>query len=65
MRTPARADRGADRHLALSSDGARQQQVRDVGARDQQHEPDRGDEHEQRLADVLHREVVQRLHLGR
>ena len=34
------AERQAHRDLALADRGARQQQVRDVGARDQQHQPD-------------------------
>ena len=60
----ARADRGANRDLLLPADRARQQQVGHVGARDQQDEADRGDEHEQRLPHVLHREVVQGLRFG-
>ena len=44
--------RGADRHLAAPADRAGQQQVRDVGAGDQQHEADGADEDPQRTADV-------------
>ena len=36
---PRRADRQAHRGLAAARDRAREQQVGDVGARDQQHEP--------------------------
>jgi hypothetical protein len=43
---PARSDREPDRHLAGARRAAHQQQVRDVRARDQQHE--RADTEEQR-----------------
>ena len=46
------AERGADRDLLLPAGGARQQQVGDVGARDQQHERDRAQQHEHRAAHV-------------
>ena len=36
------AERGANRELALAGNGAREQQVRDVRARQQQHDRDRG-----------------------
>ena len=39
---------------------ARQLEVGDVHARDQQHEADRAEQHEQRLPDVLHHPLVQR-----
>ena len=45
-----RAEREPHRHLAAASGRPRQQQVRDVRAGDDQHEPDRGQEHEQRGA---------------
>ena len=41
-------DRGPDRQLALPRDAARQQQIRDVGARDHQHQRDRHGQHGQR-----------------
>ena len=41
----ARAERRADGHLALARRRPRQQQVRDVRARDQQQQPDRAEQH--------------------
>ena len=41
--------RGADRHLLVAGRGARQQHVGDVGARDQEQQPDGGGEHQQGL----------------
>ena len=49
-RAAARAERGAHRHLAPARRAAREQQVRDVGARDQQHRGDRAEQHDQRRA---------------
>ena len=40
-RAPAGAERRAHRQLAVTRRAARQQQVRDVRARHEQHEPDR------------------------
>ena len=42
---PACAERDAHRHFALPDSGPRQQQVRDVGARDQQQQGDGAEEH--------------------
>ena len=39
---PARAERDADRELLLPAQRSGEQQVSDVGARDEQHEPGRG-----------------------
>ena len=44
----ARAERSPNGHLAGALERAGQRQVRDVRARDQQHEPDRAREHEER-----------------
>ena len=49
-----RAERMADGHLTLAAGGANQQQVRDVGAGNQENEPDRGQEHEQRRPHARH-----------
>ena len=49
---PARAERGADRDFLLTAGRARQQQVRDVRARDQQHERHRSEQHENRQPHV-------------
>ena len=48
-----RADREAHGDLTLARGGARQQQVREVGAGDQQHEPGRRQQHDQRLAELF------------
>ena len=53
MRPRDAADRGADRDLAPPPGRAHEQQVRDVGAGDQQHEADGADEHEQRVGRTL------------
>jgi hypothetical protein len=53
--SPRRADRDADRHLLLARRGPRQQQARDVGAGDQQHERDEPLQHEQRLLEAVRR----------
>ena len=49
---PARAERGMNRQLLLPSLGAHQEQVGDVGARDQQHDADRAEQDPEHLADV-------------
>ncbi len=61
----ARAERRADRHLLLARHRARQQQVRHVRAGDEQDEPDRAGQHQQRRAHVaddflLERDDVER-----
>ena len=56
------AERRAHRHLAAPRRGADEQQVRDVRARDQQHEADRTQEHQQSQADVLDQQVVRAHH---
>ena len=55
------AERGADRDLALAARGAHQQQVRDVRARDQQHEADGAEQHEQRLPHVADEHLADRI----
>ena len=63
--TSGRAHRRTDRHFALPRRAAREQQVGDVGARDQQHEPDRAEHHPQRGHQVRREEVVlERLDAG-
>ena len=47
---PARAKRGADGDLFLPAGRAREQQIRDIGARDQQHERHRSEHDEHRDA---------------
>ena len=41
------AERGANRELALARRGAREQQTREIHRRDEQHEPDGAEQHEQ------------------
>ena len=48
----SRAKCGTHGRLALAADGARQQQVRDVGAHDQQHQADQEQQHPERTAVV-------------
>ena len=50
MRSAPSAD--ADGNLPLTAEGARQQQVRDVGARNQQDQADRADQDDERAPDV-------------
>ena len=60
--TPApAAERGADRHLARPPAAAREQQVRDVRAGDQQDEADRAEQERQQRARVLDVRVARRL----
>ncbi len=59
-RRAPRAERRADRDLLAASERAREEQVADVGARDQQHERDRGEQHHQRHADVADDQLLQR-----
>ena len=51
-RAPSAAERHARRDLARAGAGAREQQPRDIDARDEQHQADRAPQHQQRLADV-------------
>ena len=57
---PAGAER-ADGELAPPRERAREQQVGQVGAADEEHCPDRGEQHEQRPAHGRHRVVQQGL----
>ena len=59
-RIAAGAERAADRDLALARRAAREQQVGDVGARDQQHEADRAGQHEQRRPQIAGQLAVHR-----
>ena len=57
---PARAERGAQGELRAPRGAPHQQQVGDVGAGDEQHQPDRAEQDQQRRPGVLHDVVVQR-----
>ncbi len=60
-----RAERRAQRELALTGGAARQQQVRDVGAGDEQHESDGAEQQPQRrLRRVAEEVVLERLDAG-
>ncbi len=59
---PARAQRTAYRHLLLACDRSRKQQVRHVGAGDQQHQADGRQHHEQRGAGAPRQILMQRHH---
>ena len=65
MRRARRAHRGADRHLALARVGAREQQVGDVGARDQEQERDRAGQGLERGTRGADHDFVERLELER
>jgi hypothetical protein len=52
MRSAARSDGRANGHLLLPHRRAREQKIRDVAAGDEQHQPDRAEEHVEREADV-------------
>ena len=52
-RRAAGAERRADRQVALAHHRARQQQVRHIGARDQQQQAGRGQQHPQPARRVL------------
>ena len=56
------AERRAQRELALAAGDAREQQVRDVDARHEQHQAHRAEQHEQGPARVADRRLVQRAH---
>ena len=58
--TPPGAERRPNRELALPRGGAREQQVRDVGAGDQQDEAHRTEQDDQRPLDVTHDLFVHR-----
>ena len=58
---PRGAEGGAHRHLLPSPERSRQQQVADVGARDQQHEADGAEQQQQRPLGVADQRVAQRL----
>ena len=47
--SPAGSERGSQRDLPLAARGSREQETRDVGAGDEEHEPDRTPEDEERL----------------
>ena len=55
-----RAERRADRELAVAAGGAHQQQVGDVRAGDEQHEQDAALQHVQRRADIADQLVADR-----
>ena len=58
--SPARgADRGAHDHLARADAGARQEQVRHVGARDQEDHHDGAEQHVHSLANVADQQILQ------
>ena len=53
-------ERGANRNFALARRGTREQQIRDIGARDKQHESNRREQHQQRRPHVTDHIVMQR-----
>ena len=57
---PACAECGAHRHLLLPLDGFRQQQIRDIGAGDQQQQTDRAEQDPQILADAAGKGLLER-----
>ena len=61
---PARAHGHPERDFPLAAFGAHQQEVGDVGARDDQHEAHRAEENPQGPADVAHDLVFERSHHG-
>jgi hypothetical protein len=61
----ARAERGAHGQLALARAGAHQQQVGDVGARDEQHEADRAEQDDEVGLGAAREGVGERLGEGR
>ena len=60
MRSRLGAEGDADRDFLLTIDRAREQQVGDIGARDQEHERDGARQHQQRRPDVLHELILRR-----
>ena len=61
----ARAEGVADRDLAAARGVARERQIRDVRARDEQQAGHRGEQDEVGLALVSHQVVEERIHIGR
>ena len=57
---PSGAKRGAQPQLALSNGAAREQQVRNIDARDQQHQQHRRGEHVERRANLIDGLLVNR-----
>ena len=55
------AEGGAQRHLAAATDGARQRQIGDVRARDQQHQHRRAGDREQHRPRVADQLLLERL----
>ena len=55
-----RAQRLADGNLLLAAGGARQEEVREVGASDQQGAADRGEQDAERAADIAHGHFMER-----
>jgi hypothetical protein len=55
-----RAQRGPDRKLARPADRTREQQVADVHARYEQHEPDRAQQQQQRQPDLANHLLLER-----
>ena len=56
-----RAERGANRHLAATADPARQQEIRHVGAGDEQHEERRAEQQIQWTSQLADGSVVERI----
>ena len=59
---PRGAERAPDRELTLTCLGARQEQVGDVDARNEEHEPDRRAERHQRRLHVARDDLAERPH---
>jgi hypothetical protein len=60
----AGAESGADGQLPLTALGLYEQQVRDVGARDEQDDPHRAEQYPQRRREVADQLLLQRAHHG-
>jgi hypothetical protein len=58
---PARPERGPSGELLLAALDPHEQQVRNVGARNEQDDPDRAHEHPEHIADVADHALLQRL----
>src|SRR5208283_1144108 len=58
--TPACAERGTNSNFAGSRSGAREKQVREVGAGDDEHEPDRAQKHQEGRANVADNQALKR-----
>ncbi len=61
MRPRPGADGQSNRDFTLAAGGADQQEIRDVGARDQQHQTDRASQHQERWPNIEHDRVLKRL----